>query len=288
MKKIKNIYCLIITSLIIIFSLSGKDLYANHQVSKNLDYNLRDYITTNGINLGTYPVIPAMQELSNKILLDINSGLLDLNLNNLSDNNNIISCQIEDLDDNYSKIIITLNYNYLSKSFVYYVDKNKNIEITEKDFDNQKLENTELEPETIHMVQLRSNAEQAGWKVEWVQKNMAQSEKNNLRRKISQRLLENSSSDFKPEFTREKNNEKFINRRNLLRGQDQDHSMVLLTKNNYLIKVLIEANFDYDLIINQDINKSIVLTEKLEKPAELKDDRVYVPKSFCEKFLHAN
>jgi len=62
-------------------------------------------------------------------------------------------------------------------------------------------------------------------------------------------------------------------------------SKAILTKDSKSVKVLVDANLDYDLIVNEDTSKAFITTVKLDKPAELQDSTLYVPSTFFDNVL---
>ncbi len=62
-------------------------------------------------------------------------------------------------------------------------------------------------------------------------------------------------------------------------------SKAILTKDSKSVKILVDANLDYDLIVNEDTSKAFITTVKLDKPAELQDSTLYVPSTFFDKVL---
>lgn len=67
--------------------------------------------------------------------------------------------------------------------------------------------------------------------------------------------------------------------------KSHEPSKAILSKDSKLIKIMIDAGLDYDLIINEDIAKDFVKTEKLDKAAELQDSTLYIPSTFLDKYL---
>lgn len=204
---------------------------------ENLDYISQIYIDNNNKIIGSYPVIGNMPELSKKILSDIDKTVSQLNLKSSDDyGENILKFEVDESVDDYAKILLTIEKDFVSYSFEYYVDIKANTEIKKSEFEKAQKEEPKIDDDTtptveITMIPLRINAEKLGWKVNWVQK------------------------------------------------KDSEPSQAILSKDLTVIKILVDAKLNYDLIINGSS------TKKLDKPAELQDNTLYIPSTFIYNYL---
>jgi len=218
----------------------------------SLNYEAKDYLDNYSRVIGSYPVINNMQDLSNQILSDIDSKINEFDLK--ADNeiyDSIVKFSIEQ-KNGYAKISVVINNpDDNSNSYLeYYLDIMASKQI--------------LSDEYLNAVN-----------------------KDNHRFDFDGYNNENSDK-YRSEITMiplRTNAEKLGWKVDWKPGKNQEPARAILKKDNRQIEILVDTDWDYDLIINDDLSKGFVKTMRLDKKAELQDNLLYVPSNFLDKYL---
>lgn len=221
-------------------------------VSEKLIYKADDYTNGDGRILGKYPVVDldGMDDLNKKIRDDIELAIS--NLSPSSYDNDMITFSIDDdIKLGFAKITIKLDANSSSSDFVYYVDKT-----------NKRWTTSESE---------------ANAAVKAAEEKRAQEEQDKQDETSGQAVSVITMVPLRV------NAEKAGWKVDWEQKTAIEPSKAILTKGNSMIKVLVDPNTSYDVIINRDMTKVFIETDKLDRPAELQDDTLYVPSTFIEK-----
>jgi len=230
-----------------------KTIFDKDNLDFSLNYETKDYLDNYNRVIGSYPVINNMQDLSNQILSDIDSNINEFDLK--ADNeiyDSIVGFSIEQ-KNGYAKISVVIN-NPDDNSNIhleYYLDIVANKQVSSDEY-----------LDAINNI------------------NKNDDHFSDFDNKINDRY--HSEIIMVPLRT---NAEKFGWTVDWKSGKNQEPSRAILKKDNRQIEILVDADLDYDLIINDDSSKGFVKTIKLDRKAELQDNLLYVPSSFLDKFL---
>jgi len=234
---------------------------------KKFSYVSKEYSDSNGRILGNYPEIDDMTELNNKIRDDIETAVSELNLD--SYDSNVVTFNVQDdIKPGFVEIYVKVENGNSSSDLKYYVYKPDN-----------SWTNSESEyEETIKKLEEKKSEED---------KEKKDNEKDNGSTEERSVDSESAEQTEKPEkltmVPLRANAEKLGWKVEWEQKTATEPSKAILTKGNYMIKILVDPNTNYDLVINRDTTKTFIEPAKLSKPAELQDEVLYVPSTFIQR-----
>jgi len=249
---------------------------------KKFSYTSEDYADGNGRLLGSRPNIEDMPELSNKIFDDIETAVSELNLDNYD--SNVVTFNVtDDIKPGFVEIYVKVENDYNLSEFKYYVYK-----------PNKSWTNSESEyEETIKKLEEKKSEEDKNKDKKDDKDNIGKDTDKDAQEKDSKEESADSKSSKSTEQIKKPekvtmiplraNVEKLGWKVEWEQKTATEPSKAILTKGNQMIKILVDPNTNYDLVINRDTNKTFIETGKLSRPAELQDEVLYVPSTFIDR-----